>query len=76
MTTKAYEIVGYTEDGAFYCVNCYDIEDIDDAEVGFVFASSEFDSYPTCDACGCRCENVQLTLDGYEYEHREEGEDV
>ena len=64
---KTYLIVGYTEPGAFYCPDCFAGPT---KETGAVFAGDEFDSYPVCDCCGERCEDVALTLEGWEAEQR------
>jgi hypothetical protein len=46
--------------------------DIEHQELEPIFASSEMDRYPTCDECGLKIEDVQLTEDGLAYERRSE----
>lgn len=59
---NAADVVGYIVDGAFYCAECG--SDGMDA----VFASSEWDSFPTCDSCTETCFDVSLTSEGFAYE--------
>ena len=73
---NATDVVGYTYEASFYCVDCLpDGVDPDGEDVGAVFADSEWDYYPACDSCGERCEDVRLTSDGEAYEHPDSEED-
>lgn len=54
------DVIGYAEDGAIYCVNCFD-GDPDAEDVGALFAGAEFDcAEPTCDGCGEVFEDVSV----------------
>lgn len=45
--------------GAVYCVGCVP-ESANWDDVLPVFAGSEWDAYPVCDACGCQHDYVSL----------------
>ena len=66
---KAYDFDACVFDGEIYCNECLpDGVDTDCEDVQPIFASSEWDYYPTC----CHCEGihdyVSLTTEGREYE--------
>jgi len=61
---KATDVVAYAEDGAIYCPNCAN----ESESMEPVFADSEWDSFPTCDACGEKIKEVSLTRGGVAYE--------
>jgi len=62
---KSYDFDAVAYDGAIYCVDCLpDVIGLDSEEVSPVFADSEWDSYPTCDACHFEHDYVNLTSDG------------
>lgn len=62
---KAYDYEACAYDGAIYCNDCLpEGVTVDDENVSPVFAYSEWDHYPVCDACGERHEYVGLTSDG------------
>jgi hypothetical protein len=65
------DVVGYTYDGEFYCVDCWE-GDVDE-ETGVVFADSEWDYYPTCGTCHEQCKDVSLTSEGELYETEANG---
>jgi hypothetical protein len=61
----AYDIVGYTFDGAAYCVECAEASALfdggkPDGEWVPIFASDEWDSAPTCYGCGEAIEDVTI----------------
>jgi hypothetical protein len=73
-------VVGYTHsDGYMLCVDHArdnrtktGLKKDTGNETGYVypiFASSEWDYYPSCDICHDKIEDVQLTTDGIEYEN-------
>lgn len=63
MNAADFEAVAY--DGAVYCLSCLpDGVDSDSEECSPVFADSEWDCYPTCDACQAEHDYVALTSDG------------
>jgi hypothetical protein len=54
-----------TYDGAVYCNTCLPSEvTIDSEGVSPIFAGSEWDCYPTCDACHAEHDYVSLTTEG------------
>src|SRR5262245_32656591 len=59
---NAASVVGYRADGAVYCgVSCLPGETCPgDEGVKPIFASSEFDSYPVCEACHGTIDEVSL----------------
>ena len=62
---KAYDFEAVTYDGAVYCTGCLpDGVDADSEGVYPIFADSEWDSYPVCDACGAEHDYMSLTSDG------------
>ena len=62
---KSYDFEACAYDGAIYCTSCLpDGIDEDHEDVSPVFADSEHDSYPVCDACGCVHDYVSLTSYG------------
>jgi hypothetical protein len=62
---KAWDFEAVAYDGAVYCVDCLPTGvGVDADDVSPVFADSEWDSYPTCDACGTVHDYVSLTPDG------------
>jgi hypothetical protein len=62
---KAYDFEAVVFDGAVYCVDCLTHgTDVNADDVSPVFADSEWDVYPVCDACGTVHDYVSLTLDG------------
>jgi len=61
MNAADFDAVCY--DGAAYCLSCYD-GDVNDPECSPIFADSEWDSYPVCDACGEAIDYVCLTTYG------------
>lgn len=46
---KAFEVTGYTFDGAAFCPDHK--PDVPAEELGVIFLGEEFDSVPTCDVC-------------------------
>jgi len=63
---KSYDIVGYTKDGEFQCVDCCAGINLTGADP--TFGGSEWDYYPTCCVCHEKCTDVGLTDDGREHE--------
>lgn len=61
---NAADVVGYTYDGEFYCCRGHLPDNADKEQVSAVYASSEYDSYPSCGHCGDQCEDVTLTTEG------------
>lgn len=58
---KAYDFDAVTYDASVYCTECLpDGVSVDDEEVHPIFADSEWDSYPVCDACGTEHDYVSL----------------
>lgn len=61
---NAADVVGYTFNGAAYCLDCAgegeNAWELDAPEVGAIFAGSEWDCYPTCDACLATIDDVAL----------------
>lgn len=63
---KSYYFEAVTWNGAVYCVDCLpDGVNVPDEDVHPVFADSEWDCYPTCDACHAEHDYVNLTSDGW-----------
>lgn len=62
---KAYDYEAVTYDGAVYCSGCLPKGISSESEdVSPIFANSEWDGYPVCDACGEKHEYVNLTCHG------------
>jgi len=67
------DVVGYTLDGEFYCLECgksldsFAVASRD--EPAAVFAGDEYDSAPVCTVCGETCEDVTLL-------HEEDDDDL
>lgn len=62
---KSYDYEACAYDGAVYCNGCLpDGITTESEEVTPVFADSEWDGYPVCDACGEKHEYVNLTREG------------
>jgi hypothetical protein len=62
---KSFDVVGYTDgDGGVYCPGCA----ADPENMNPIFVDSEWDYYPTCDACQGVIDEVGLTCYGYEQE--------
>jgi hypothetical protein len=70
---KAYDYEAFTYDGAVYCCGCLP-EGVGalDEDVSPIFADSEWDSYPVCDACGAEHDYVGLTSYGQENQSTED----
>jgi len=62
---NASDVVGYTEDGEFFCPACCP----DPVGMTPVFADSEWDYYPVCGACLEQVKDVGLTCYGQEQEN-------
>src|SRR5437773_6484462 len=61
-TMQAYDYEALIYDGAVYCVGCLpDGVNEESTDVAPIFAASECDSYPVCDACGREHDYVSLT---------------
>jgi len=56
---KSYDYEAYTHDCSVYCIGCVP-PDAEDDELHPIFADSEWDSYPICDACGNILDYVML----------------
>lgn len=65
MKSFDYEAMAY--DASVYCVECLP-EGVTREDAYPVFADSEWDYYPTCDACGTVHDYVSLTPDGVLHE--------
>lgn len=62
---KSYDYDAVVIEGAVYCVGCVgEGTDLGGDDVAPIFADSEHDSYPTCDACGAEHDYVSLTDEG------------
>jgi hypothetical protein len=62
---KAYDFDAVAFDCGVYCTGCLpDGVTTNDEAVHPVFADSEWDYYPVCDACGCEHDYVNLTGEG------------
>jgi hypothetical protein len=56
---KSYDYNAYTCDGAVYCITCLPPEAHDD-DIHPIFADSEWDYVPVCDACGMEHDYVTI----------------
>ena len=66
---KAYDFHACVFDSEIYCNECLpDGVDTDSDGVHPIFASSEWDYYPTCCHCGAKHDYVSLTTEGRQYE--------
>ena len=66
---KAWDYLAVTYNAGVCCIDCLPIElDVESDGVFPIFADSEWDYYPVCDACGTKHDYVNLTSDGQEYE--------
>jgi hypothetical protein len=64
---KAWDYDFVTYDGEIYCID-HSPAGLNHDGVNPIFASSEWDYYPSCDVCGKLCDYVGLTSDGEKYE--------
>jgi len=52
---RDFDVVGYVIHGAAYCRDCFDLggttEDVNDEDIGPVFAGSEYASKVQCEDC-------------------------
>jgi hypothetical protein len=59
---KSHDYDAVTYDASVYCIGCLpEGVGVLDEEVSPIFADSEWDSYPVCDACGAEHDYVNLT---------------
>jgi hypothetical protein len=69
---KSYDYDAVTYDGVVYCTECLPEGISSESEECFpVFADSEWDYYPVCDACGQVHDYVSLTAYGEKYEREQ-----
>lgn len=72
---KAYDFDACTYEGVIYCTECLP-DGVDENSEGVhpIFANSEWDAYPCCDACFTEHDYVDLTDDGRKwFAEREDG---
>src|SRR5689334_17775785 len=64
---KSYDVVGYVLDSETYHAECITLTDEEEQEASAIFASSEYDYYPTCNECGLEIDDITLTSDGVKW---------
>lgn len=69
---KAYDYEAVVYDGNVYCIGCLP-DGVDEEDLEPIFALSEWDCYPVCDACGEAHEYVCLTEDGQRWRTERDG---
>lgn len=64
---KCYDVLGYTYDADIWCEDCLPVDPEDD-DTYPIFADSEWDYQPCCNACGMELEGVTVLGESAEEE--------